>query len=53
MRKNSVRKHTIIEAAIEVFGKKSLCEASISKIATWVSIAEGTMYQHFENKERS
>jgi hypothetical protein len=34
-----------------VFGGKSYLEASISEIAQKAEVAEGTIYQHFKNKE--
>lgn len=51
MPKNNARKHAIIEAAVEVFGKKNFRDASISEIAKRASVAEGTIYQYFKNKE--
>jgi len=45
------KRQTIIQAAIEVFGKKSFRDSSISEIARRASVAEGTIYQYFKNKE--
>jgi len=41
----------IIQAAIEVFGKKSFQDSNISEIARRANVAEGTIYQYFRNKE--
>ena len=49
--KKSIRRESIIQAAIEVFGKKDFKTASISEIAQKAGIADGTIYQYFRNKE--
>ena len=51
MRKKTIRKQQIIQAAIEVFSKSNFQNASISEIARKADIAEGTIYQYFKNKE--
>ena len=51
MSKKIAKRQTIIQAAIEVFGKKSFRDSSISEIARRASVAEGTIYQYFKNKE--
>ena len=51
MSKSIAKRQTIIQAAIEVFGKKSFRDSSISEIARRASVAEGTIYQYFKNKE--
>ncbi len=51
MSKKIAKKQTIIQAAIEVFGKKSFRDSSISEIAQRAGVAEGTIYQYFRNKE--
>ncbi len=51
MSKKSTKRQTIIQAAIEVFGKKSFRDSNISEIAQRASVAEGTIYQYFRNKE--
>ncbi len=51
MSKRIAKRQTIIQAAIEVFGKKSFRDSSISEIAQKASVAEGTIYQYFKNKE--
>lgn len=51
MRKKTIRKQQIIQAAIEVFSKSNFQNASISEIAQKADIAEGTIYQYFKNKE--
>lgn len=50
-RKKDATREQIVKAAIEVFGGKSYLEASISEIAQKADVAEGTIYQHFKNKE--
>jgi TetR/AcrR family fatty acid metabolism transcriptional regulator len=51
MSKKIIRREAIIQAAIEVFGKKDFKTASISEIAQKAGIADGTIYQYFRNKE--
>ncbi|MDD3846767.1 MAG: TetR/AcrR family transcriptional regulator [Syntrophorhabdaceae bacterium] len=50
-RKKDVTREQIVRAAIQVFGGKSYLEANISEIAQKAEVAEGTIYQHFKNKE--
>jgi len=50
-RKKDATREQIVKAAIQVFGGKSYPEASISEIAQRAEVAEGTIYQHFKNKE--
>jgi len=51
MSKKSVRRESIIQAAIEVFSKKGFQAAGISEIAQRAGVADGTIYQYFKNKE--
>jgi len=51
MSKKIAKRRTIVEAAIEVFGRKSFRESNISEIARRADVAEGTIYQYFKNKE--
>jgi len=51
MSKKIAKRQTIIQAAIEVFGKKSFRDSSISEIARRAGVAEGSIYQYFKNKE--
>jgi TetR/AcrR family fatty acid metabolism transcriptional regulator len=51
MSKKIAKRKTIIQAAIEVFGKKSFRDSNISEIARRADVAEGTIYQYFKNKE--
>jgi TetR/AcrR family transcriptional regulator, fatty acid metabolism regulator protein len=51
MSKKIAKRQTIIQAAIEVFGKKSFRDSNISEIARRANVAEGTIYQYFRNKE--
>ena len=51
MSKKIARRQTIIQAAIEVFGKRSFRNSNISEIARRANVAEGTIYQYFRNKE--
>lgn len=41
----------IIEAALEVFGKKGLANARLEDIAARAGVSKGTIYLYFENKE--
>jgi TetR/AcrR family transcriptional regulator, fatty acid metabolism regulator protein len=50
-RKKDLTKQQIIKAATKVFGDKRFEDASISEIAKLAEVAEGTIYQHFKNKE--
>ena len=49
--KGEIRRRTILEAAVEVFGKKGYAGATISEIAGRAGIAEASIYQYFKNKE--
>jgi TetR/AcrR family fatty acid metabolism transcriptional regulator len=49
--KKAIRRESIIQAAIEVFGKKGFQAAGISEIAQKAGVAEGSIYQYFKNKE--
>ncbi len=49
--KKTVKRKAIIQAAIEVFGKKDFQSAAISEIAQRAGVADGTIYQYFKNKE--
>jgi TetR/AcrR family fatty acid metabolism transcriptional regulator len=51
MLKKAIKRESIIQAAIEVFGKKSFNDSNISEIAQKANVAEGTIYQYFKNKE--
>ncbi|HUL29391.1 MAG TPA: TetR/AcrR family transcriptional regulator [Thermodesulfobacteriota bacterium] len=51
MSKKIAKKETIVQAAIEVFGKNSFRDSNISEIARRADVAEGTIYQYFKNKE--
>lgn len=51
MQKKALRKQQILQAAVEVFGKDSFENANISEIARKASVAEGTIYQYFKNKQ--
>jgi TetR/AcrR family fatty acid metabolism transcriptional regulator len=51
MSKKALKRQAIMQAAIEVFGKNSFQNASISEIAQRANVAEGTIYQYFKNKE--
>jgi TetR/AcrR family fatty acid metabolism transcriptional regulator len=50
-KKKTVRRESIIQAAIEVFSKKDFKNANISEIAQKAGIADGTIYQYFKSKE--
>ena len=51
MSKKTIRRESIIQAAIEVFSKKGFQAAGISEIAQRARVADGTIYQYFKNKE--
>jgi TetR/AcrR family fatty acid metabolism transcriptional regulator len=51
MSKKTIRRETIIQAAIEVFSRKDFKAASVSEIARKAGVADGTIYQYFRNKE--
>ena len=51
MPKKAAKKQSILQAAIEVFSNSSFKNSSISEIAKRANVAEGTIYQHFKNKE--
>lgn len=51
MRKKTISRESIIQAAIEVFSKKDFKTASVSEIARKAGVADGTIYQYFRNKE--
>ena len=50
-KKKDVTREQIVRASIQVFGVKSYKDANISEIAQKAEVAEGTIYQHFKNKE--
>lgn len=41
----------ILEAAEKMFSKKGYAQASVAEIARLANVAEGTVYEYFENKE--
>jgi TetR/AcrR family transcriptional regulator, fatty acid metabolism regulator protein len=45
------RRESIIQAAIEVFGRKDFKTARIAEIAQKAGVADGTIYQYFKSKE--
>lgn len=51
MSKKTIKRQSIIQAAIEVFSKNDFQDATISEIAKKANVAEGTIYQYFKNKE--
>ncbi len=51
MHKKIEKRESIIQAAIEVFGKNNFKNSSISEIVQKANVAEGTIYQYFKNKE--
>jgi TetR/AcrR family fatty acid metabolism transcriptional regulator len=51
MSKKIERRQSIIQAAIEVFGKNGFKNSSICEIAKRANVAEGTIYQYFKHKE--
>ena len=51
MSKKAAKKHSILQAGIEVFSKGGFRDSSISEIAKRANVAEGTIYQYYKNKE--
>jgi TetR/AcrR family fatty acid metabolism transcriptional regulator len=51
MSKKLFKRESIIQAAIQVFGRKSFNDSNITEIAQKANVAEGTIYQYFKNKE--
>jgi TetR/AcrR family fatty acid metabolism transcriptional regulator len=49
--RKAIKEASIMQAAIEVFGRKGFQAASISEIAQKAGVAEGSIYQYFKNKE--
>jgi TetR/AcrR family fatty acid metabolism transcriptional regulator len=45
------KRELILRAAIEAFSEKGYAEATISEIASRADVANGTIYDYFENKE--
>jgi AcrR family transcriptional regulator len=50
-RRPEYRPGQIIEAALEVFGKKGLARTRLEDIAVRAGVSKGTIYLYFENKE--
>jgi TetR/AcrR family fatty acid metabolism transcriptional regulator len=51
MSKKIAKRNAIIQSAIKVFSKNGFQNSTISEIAQKASVAEGTIYQYFKNKE--
>jgi len=51
MSKKIIKRESIIQAAIEVFGKREFNSVSIQEIAQRAGVASGSIYQYFRNKE--
>ena len=47
---NSLRRTHILEAAIKVFAEKGFHAATIKDVAAEAGVADGTIYNYFENK---
>lgn len=45
------KRERILRAALQVFSKKGYSKSTISEIAMLASVAEGTVYEYFKNKE--
>lgn len=45
------RRHTIVDAAVRVFGHKGFADASIQDIATEAGVAPTAVYYHYSGKE--
>src|SRR5437773_7869061 len=46
----AARRNQILDAATKVFGEKGFHQATIKDIAREAGIADGTIYNYFENK---
>ena len=49
--KTSDKYHRIIKAATKIFAQKGFFKAKVSEIAKEASVADGTIYLYFENKD--
>ena len=49
--KSSLKRKAILEAAARVFSEKGYIESSIKNITDEASVAVGTFYTYFNNKE--
>ena len=49
-RKNNDKYHRILEAAIKVFAEQGFHQSTIAQIAKRASVADGTIYLYFKNK---
>jgi TetR/AcrR family fatty acid metabolism transcriptional regulator len=45
------KRQGILQAAVEAFSEKGYSEVTISEIASKANVANGTIYEYFENKE--
>src|SRR3954463_14587668 len=48
---NPWTKQTIFEAATKIVGKHGYAEASVARITEEAGVAQGTFYNHFENRQ--
>ncbi|MEW5913245.1 MAG: TetR/AcrR family transcriptional regulator [Thermodesulfobacteriota bacterium] len=49
--KSEERKQRILDAALKVFAEKGFQDATVAAIARRARVSEGTIYEHFSNKE--
>jgi AcrR family transcriptional regulator len=49
--RNAWTKQKIFEAATKVVGKHGYAEASVARITEQAGVAQGTFYNHFENRQ--
>jgi AcrR family transcriptional regulator len=49
--KTNIKKEKLVRAAVEVFGRKGLTNATVPEIAKKAGIATGTFYLYFRDKE--
>jgi AcrR family transcriptional regulator len=49
--RGSRTRQTLIEAALEVFGRRGYAQATTREIAEAAGVAEGTIYRHFLDKQ--
>ena len=46
----AIKRDQILDAAKAVFAEKDFHRATIKDVATWAGVADGTVYNYFENK---
>lgn len=49
--RNAATKHNLFRAAAKIVGRYGYAEASVARITSEAGIAQGTFYNHFENRQ--